>query len=58
MAAFVDLVEVAEVAVGAPGPCLGGSIVLAREDRDGDWKRDLGGHLRAEKAGLLRPASQ
>ena len=46
VAALVDLVEVDQVAIGAPGPCLRGSIDLARKYRDGDRERDLGGLLR------------
>ena len=46
VAALVDLVEVDQVAIGAPGPCLRGAIDLPRKDRDGDRERDLGGLLR------------
>ena len=45
VAASVDFVEVDEVAIGAPGPCLRGSIALARKDRDGYRERNLGGLL-------------
>ena len=44
--ALVDLMEVDEVAIGAPGPCLGGAIDVLREYRDGDRERDLAGPLR------------
>ena len=50
VAAFVDLVEVDQVAIGAPGPCLRGAIALPRKDRDGHRERDLGGLLRAAKS--------
>src|SRR5215470_965 len=53
VAALVDLVEVDQVAVGAPGPGLRGSIDLARKDRDGDRERDLGGLLRRRKRNAL-----
>ena len=42
----VDLVEVDEVAIGAPGPCLLGSIDVLGKHRDGHRDRDLGGLLR------------
>src|SRR5262249_25807573 len=41
--ALVDLVEVDQVLVGTPGPCLRRSIDVLREDRDGYRQRDLGG---------------
>src|ERR1700760_1548435 len=47
--AFVDLVEVDQVAIGAPGPCLRSLIALPWENSNGDRKRDLGSHLRARK---------
>src|SRR3954465_14690709 len=34
VSAPVDLMEVDQVAIGAPGPCLRGSIALPRKDRD------------------------
>src|SRR5882672_10344679 len=45
--ALVDLVEVDQVAIGAPGPGLRGSIDVLRKYRDGHRQRDLGGLLRA-----------
>ena len=50
MPALVDLVEVDEVAIGAPGPGLRGSVDLAGKHRDGDRERDLGGLLRGRSA--------
>ena len=49
VAALVDLVEIDQVAIGAPGPCLRGSIDLLRKHRDGHRKRDLGGLLRGRE---------
>src|SRR5690242_15676535 len=46
VATLVDLVEVDQVAIGASGPCLRGSIDLLGKYRDGDRERDLGGFLR------------
>src|SRR5262245_41685939 len=46
VSALVDLVEVDQVAMGVPGPCLRGSIDLLRKYRDGHWERDLRGLLR------------
>src|SRR3982751_2896837 len=46
VAALVDLVEVDQVAIGAPGPCLRGPIHILRKDRDRHRERDLGGLLR------------
>ena len=43
---LVDLVEVDQVTVGAPGPRLRNSIDLVRKHRDGHRERDLGGFLR------------
>src|SRR3954452_16700688 len=51
MTAFVDLVEVGQVAIGAPGPRLRGLIALARKDRDGHRQRDLRGLLGTRKGG-------
>src|SRR5262245_44886338 len=45
VAALVDFVEVAQVAIGAPGPGLRGAIDVRRKHGDGDRKRDLGGLL-------------
>src|SRR5713226_10778638 len=39
--ALVDLVEVYQVAIGAPGPCLRGLIILVRKNRDGHRERDF-----------------
>src|SRR3984893_2345400 len=47
VSALVDLVEVDQVAIGAPGPCLRGSVDVVRKYRDGHRQRDLGGLLRA-----------
>src|SRR6266852_1778223 len=44
--ALVDLVEVYQVAIGAPGPCLRGLIILVRKNRDGHRERDFVGLLR------------
>src|SRR6202022_5075699 len=38
----VDLVEVGQVSIGAPGPALRGSIDVVRKDRDADGQGDLG----------------
>src|SRR5215207_7054924 len=46
VAALVDLVEVNQIAIGAPGPCLRGSLALPRKHRDGHRERDLVGLLR------------
>src|SRR5438876_398370 len=46
VSALVDLVEVDQVAIGAPGPCFRGSVYVLRKYRDGDRQRDLGGLLR------------
>src|SRR5262245_29891563 len=43
VAALVDLVEVDQVLVGAPGPGLRGSIDVLRKYRDGHRERALGG---------------
>src|SRR3954453_14288269 len=51
MTAFVDLVEVGQVAIGAPGPRLRGLIALARKDRDRNRQRDLRSLLRTCKGG-------
>src|SRR5215213_7505172 len=48
--ALVGLVEVDQVAIGAPGPALRGSVALPRKDRDRHRERDLSGHLRARKS--------
>src|SRR5262245_34625162 len=47
VSALVDLVEVSQLGIGAPRPCLRGSIDVLRKYRDGDRQRDLGGLLRA-----------
>src|SRR5258705_4343411 len=39
--ALVDLVEVDQVGIGAPGPRLRGSIDVLRKDGDGRGERDL-----------------
>src|SRR5215216_4184429 len=46
VAALVDLVEVDQVAIGAPGPCLRGSIDLVRKYRDGHREGNVSGFLR------------
>src|SRR4030095_1421599 len=46
MSALVDLVKVGQVGIGTPGPCLGRSIDVLGEYRDGHRKRYLGGLLR------------
>src|SRR5712675_1177755 len=38
--------EVDQVPIGAPGPCLGGSIDILRKYGDGHRERNLGGLLR------------
>src|SRR4029077_6423419 len=43
--ALID-VEIDQVPIGVPGPCLRGSIDLLRKYRDGHRERDLGGLLR------------
>src|SRR5262245_39795939 len=43
--ATVDLVEVDQVAIGAPGPGLRGPIDILWKDRDAHRDRDLGGLL-------------
>ena len=50
---LVDLVEVDEIAIGAPGPGLRGSIDLLRKHRDGHRERDLGGLLRGREKNAL-----
>src|ERR1700751_4307794 len=44
--AFVDLLEIDQVAVSAPGPFLRPPIDVSRKPRDFDGKRDLAGLLR------------
>jgi hypothetical protein len=44
--ALVDLVEVDQVVIGAPGPCLWGSIDVIGKDCDRHRQRDLVGLLR------------
>ena len=41
VSASVDLVEVGEIGIGAPGPYLRGSIDVVREYRNSHGKRDL-----------------
>jgi Carbon-nitrogen hydrolase len=48
--ALVDLVEVDQVAMSAPGPCFRGSIDLLRKYRDGHRERNLVGLLKAASA--------
>src|SRR5262245_23036191 len=45
VAAFVDLVEVGQVAIGAPRPGLRGPVDLLRKHADGDRQRNVGGLL-------------
>src|SRR3982074_3838481 len=49
VSALVDLVEVDQVAIGAPGPSLRASIDLRGKSRDGHRQRDLGGLRRGRK---------
>src|SRR6516225_3775801 len=42
VSALVDLMEVDQVAIGAPCPCLRGSIDIVRKYRDRHRQRDLG----------------
>src|SRR5688572_23299874 len=44
--ALIDLVKVDQVSVGAPRPCLRGSVDLLRKYRDGHRERYLRGLLR------------
>src|ERR1044071_6100932 len=46
VAALVRLVAVDQVAIGAPGPGLGGAVDLLGKDRDGHGDRNLAGLLR------------
>src|ERR1700751_4835914 len=46
VAALVHLVEVDQVAIRAPRPCLRGTIDVLGKHRDGDRQRDLAGLLR------------
>src|SRR5262249_3241051 len=50
VSALVDLVEVDQVAIGPPGPCLRGSIALPRKAHDGHRERDRGRPLRGRKS--------
>ena len=47
MSAFVDLMEVDEIAIGAPRPCLRSSIDIIWKYRDCDRERDVAGLLRS-----------
>src|SRR5262245_22212228 len=53
VSAFVDFVEVDQVAIGAPGPRFRGSVDLVRKNRDGHRERDLDGLLRSRKDNAL-----
>src|SRR5690242_9435510 len=49
MPAPIDFVEVGQVLVGAPGPCLWRPVDVLRKHRDGYWQGNLGSLLRSGK---------